>query len=58
MDTYIRSERRPSVSKSDHSDIPLEPGIQKRTEIWISEEDGDSDVPESAAKKASQQTQL
>ncbi|KAJ0161542.1 hypothetical protein CTA2_6049 [Colletotrichum tanaceti] len=58
MDTYIRSERRPSVSKSDHSDIPLEPGIQKRTDIWISEEDGDSDVPELAAKKASRRTQL
>ncbi|OLN96700.1 hypothetical protein CCHL11_02336 [Colletotrichum chlorophyti] len=50
-DTYIRSERRPSVSKSDHSDIPLEPGIQKRTEFWISEEDADSDSADATAKK-------
>ncbi|TDZ16032.1 hypothetical protein Cob_v011111 [Colletotrichum orbiculare MAFF 240422] len=50
-DAYIRSERRPSVSKSDHSDIPLEPGIQKRTEFWISEEDGDSDASVRRATK-------
>ncbi|KZL85847.1 integral membrane protein [Colletotrichum incanum] len=58
MDTYIRSERRPSVSKSDHSDIPLEPGIQKRTEIWISEEDAESDSPGSATRKPSKQSPL
>lgn len=49
-DTYIRSERRPSV-KSDHSDIPLEPGIQKRTEFWVSEEDANSEASTSRAGK-------
>ncbi|KAK1569944.1 uncharacterized protein LY79DRAFT_674344 [Colletotrichum navitas] len=58
MDTYIRSERRPSVTKSDHSDIPLEPGIQKRTEIWVSEEDARGDTPQSAARIASRQPPL
>ncbi|KAL0932729.1 uncharacterized protein CTRU02_211692 [Colletotrichum truncatum] len=52
-DTYIHSDRRPSVSKSDHSDIPLEPGIQKRTEFWISEEDADSDASAGRTKKQS-----
>ncbi|KAK7429480.1 hypothetical protein QQZ08_004072 [Neonectria magnoliae] len=36
--TFIRSNRAPSPSRSDNSDIPLEPGIQKRTEIWVGEE--------------------
>ncbi|KAK2040932.1 hypothetical protein LZ31DRAFT_578018 [Colletotrichum somersetense] len=58
MDTYICSERRPSVTKSDHSDIPLEPGIQKRTEIWVSEEDAGSDAPESAARRTSRLSPL
>ncbi|KAF6798147.1 integral membrane protein [Colletotrichum sojae] len=51
-DTYIHSDRRPSLSKSDHSDIPLEPGIQKRTEFWISEEEADSDA--SAGRRVKQ----
>ncbi|KAK1991319.1 hypothetical protein LX36DRAFT_352245 [Colletotrichum falcatum] len=55
MDTYIRSERRASVSKSDHSDIPLEPGIQKRTEIWVSEEDAaGNDAPESTGRRTAE----
>ncbi|KAH7120326.1 hypothetical protein B0J13DRAFT_457316 [Dactylonectria estremocensis] len=36
--TFIRSNRPPSPSQSDNSDIPLEPGIQKRTDIWVGEE--------------------
>ncbi|KAI3539887.1 hypothetical protein CSPX01_08594 [Colletotrichum filicis] len=48
-DIFIRSGRRPSLSKSDHSDIPLEPGIQKRTEFWISEEDVDGNDSHDAA---------
>ncbi|KAK7446601.1 hypothetical protein Landi51_07548 [Colletotrichum acutatum] len=59
-DTFIRSERRPSLSKSDHSDIPLEPGIQKRTEFWILEEDVDSsdnhDAP--ATRRTTRQASL
>ncbi|KAJ5020135.1 hypothetical protein K4K57_003548 [Colletotrichum sp. SAR 10_99] len=51
-DTYIRSERRPSV-KSDHSEIPLEPGIQKRTEFWVSEEDVESEASAARAGKQS-----
>ncbi|KAM0270671.1 hypothetical protein ACHAQH_009326 [Verticillium albo-atrum] len=42
-ETYIHARRRGSSAKSDHSDIPLEPGIQKTTEVWISEEDVESD---------------
>lgn len=42
-ETYIHTDRRLSNAKSDNSDIPLEPGIQKRTDFWISEEDVDSD---------------
>ncbi|KAK2016094.1 hypothetical protein LZ32DRAFT_626466 [Colletotrichum eremochloae] len=56
MDTYIRSERRPSMTKSESSDIPLEPGIQKRTEIWISEEDAGSDAPGSATSRVTKQS--
>lgn len=37
--TYIRSNNRaPSPSRSDNSDLPLEPGIQKRTDVWITSE--------------------
>ncbi|KAH7153543.1 hypothetical protein EDB81DRAFT_932142 [Dactylonectria macrodidyma] len=36
--TFVRSNRPPSPSQSDNSDIPLEPGIQKRTDIWVGEE--------------------
>lgn len=40
-DTFIESSRaRPSLSKSEGSDIPLEPGIRKKTEFWISEGPG------------------
>ncbi|KAF3349321.1 hypothetical protein HYQ45_008521 [Verticillium longisporum] len=53
-ETYVQAGRRGSNAKSDHSDIPLEPGIQKRTEVWISEEDLDSDGP--ADGKNKQQT--
>ncbi|KAH7368264.1 hypothetical protein B0T11DRAFT_326459 [Plectosphaerella cucumerina] len=42
-ETYIHTDRRLSNAKSDNSDIPLEPGIQKRTDFWISEEDVDND---------------
>ncbi|KPM36912.1 hypothetical protein AK830_g9652 [Neonectria ditissima] len=45
--TFIRSNRAPSPSRSDNSDIPLEPGIQKRTEIWVGEE---TISPESTSK--------
>lgn len=38
-ETYIHTDRRLSNAKSDNSDIPLEPGIQKRTDFWISEQD-------------------
>ena len=42
QDTYVESSNvRPSLSKSDGSEIPLEPGIRKKTEFWISEGDGD-----------------
>lgn len=46
--TFVRSNRAPSPSRSDNSDIPLEPGIQKRTEIWVGEE---TINPESKTKK-------
>ncbi|KAF5010991.1 hypothetical protein FDECE_2861 [Fusarium decemcellulare] len=37
-DTMPRSPRVPSPSRSDNSDIPLGPRINKRTEIWVREE--------------------
>lgn len=36
----VSNRRRASDSKSESSDIPLEPGIQKKTEFWVSEEEG------------------
>lgn len=43
-DTCIESERqRPSISKSEGSEIPLEPGIRKKTEFWISEGEDERD---------------
>ncbi|KAJ3523821.1 hypothetical protein NM208_g12306 [Fusarium decemcellulare] len=35
-DTMPRSPRVPSPSRSDNSDIPLGPRINKRTDIWLS----------------------
>ncbi|KAF9869973.1 integral membrane protein [Colletotrichum karsti] len=37
--TMIRSRRRNSETRSSNSDIPLEPGIQKKTEFWWTEDD-------------------
>ncbi|KAL0935585.1 uncharacterized protein CTRU02_210176 [Colletotrichum truncatum] len=37
--TMIRSHRRGSETRSSNSDIPLEPGIQKKTEFWWTEDD-------------------
>ncbi|KAM0430051.1 hypothetical protein ACHAPT_006057 [Fusarium lateritium] len=40
-DTFPRSPRAPSPSRSDNSDIPLEPRIKKRTDIWVREENSE-----------------
>lgn len=40
--TMIRSpRRRGSETRSQNSDIPLEPGIQKKTEFWWTEDETD-----------------
>ncbi|PKS08513.1 hypothetical protein jhhlp_004898 [Lomentospora prolificans] len=40
--TLIESRRRPSLSRSDGSEVELESGIRKKTEFWISEGDHES----------------
>ncbi|KEZ45125.1 hypothetical protein SAPIO_CDS2562 [Scedosporium apiospermum] len=40
--TLIEGRRRPSVSRSDGSEVELEAGIRKKTEFWISEEENES----------------
>ncbi|KAK1848968.1 integral membrane protein [Colletotrichum chrysophilum] len=37
--TMVRSRRRGSETRSSNSDIPLQPGIQKKTEFWWTEDD-------------------
>ncbi|RMJ20081.1 hypothetical protein CDV36_000161 [Fusarium kuroshium] len=37
-DTFPRSPRAPSPSRSDNSDIPLEPRPKMQTNIWVREE--------------------
>ncbi|KAF4847965.1 hypothetical protein CGCSCA4_v005273 [Colletotrichum siamense] len=37
--TMVRSRRRGSETLSSNSDIPLQPGIQKKTEFWWTEDD-------------------
>ena len=39
--TIVESRPRPSIAHSGTSDIPLEPGIKKKTEFWLSETDED-----------------
>lgn len=48
QDTYVEGSRaRPSLSKSEGSEIPLEPaGIRKKTEFWISEGPGQGEQQE------------
>lgn len=36
--TIISRRRRPSISKSESSDVPLEPGIHKKTTFAVAEE--------------------